>query len=274
MKQKKQRRTLSIMAMVCAALLAAAWLCGCSAQQADSARQLQPIVVGCDNYAPYTYIETNGDYGGVDVELAQEAFRRMGYEPQFQQIQWEEKDNLLHSGSVDCLWSCFTMTGREEQYQWAGPYLYSNQVVAVRADSDIHTLADLAGRRVGVQATTKAESIFLQRTDPRIPQVGRLYSCSTSGELQAMLRKGYVDAIAGHEEGLSEVLGRESGYRILSESLYISQLGVAFEKGTHAEFAAELTCTLNEMKQDGTVARIAEKYGLDPEMAVQGGSAS
>ena len=46
------------------------------------------------------------------------------------------------------------MSGRETKYQWAGPYMYSRQVVAVRADSDIQSLSDLAGKRIGVQATT------------------------------------------------------------------------------------------------------------------------
>ena len=53
------------------------------------------------------------------------------------------------------------MDGREEEYQWAGPYLYSRQVVAVRSDSDIYTLQDLAGKVVAVQSTTKPEELFL-----------------------------------------------------------------------------------------------------------------
>ena len=53
------------------------------------------------------------------------------------------------------------MNGREDKYQWAGPYLYSRQMVAVRKESEINTIQDLEGKRIAVQATTKAEDLFL-----------------------------------------------------------------------------------------------------------------
>ena len=69
------------------------------------------------------------------------------------------------------------MDGREEEYQWAGPYLYSRQVVAVRSDSDIRTLQDLAGKVVAVQSTTKPEELFLNAEQNGLPRLRRLYSC-------------------------------------------------------------------------------------------------
>ena len=52
------------------------------------------------------------------------------------------------------------MNNREESYLWAGPYACSRQVVAVRQDSDIQSLGDLAGHRVAVQISSKPEEIF------------------------------------------------------------------------------------------------------------------
>lgn len=88
---------------------------------------------------------------------------------------------------------------------------------------------------------------------------------STTEELFAALRKGYVDAIAGHEAMITAfVKGGNGYYRLLEESPYVSELGVAFEKGTHQDLAERLTETLRAMEADGTIARIVEKYGLDP----------
>ena len=68
---------------------------------------------------------------GIDVELATEAFRRMGYQVEPVQINWEKKKELLESGEIDCIMGCFSMEGRLDEYRWAGPYIASRQVVAV-----------------------------------------------------------------------------------------------------------------------------------------------
>ena len=75
-----------------------------------------PSSSACDgDYKPYTYVASDGTPNGADVELAREAFGRMGYDVQFEAIVWENKDEYLSSGEIDCLWSCYTMSGREDQ---------------------------------------------------------------------------------------------------------------------------------------------------------------
>ena len=153
----------------------------------------------------------------------------------------------------------------------AGPYMYSRQVVAVRADSDIQSLSDLAGKRICVQATTKAESLFLGEISSLLPEVKQVNSFETTEDMFAALRKGYVDAVAGHEALVAKWTNLdESSYRVLAESPYSSELGVAFAKDTHEDLAVQLTQTLEDMKQDGTIGRVAEKFGLDAEKTVWG----
>lgn len=82
------------------------------------------------------------------------------------------------------------MNDRENQYQWAGPYLYSRQVVAVQKNSGITKISDLEGKRIAVQATTKPEEILLKGSFPGIPEVERVYSMSGMDEIYASLRKG------------------------------------------------------------------------------------
>ena len=113
----------------------------------SSSNDLKPLIIGSDNYVPYSYLDSDGNFTGIDVEIAREACRRMGYTPVFKQIVWDNKDIYLNEGAVDCLWGCFTMTDREDKYNWAGPYMYSRHIVVVNKDSGIENLADLKGKR-------------------------------------------------------------------------------------------------------------------------------
>ena len=238
---------------------------GCGEKKEKAAdSELPELVIGMDYFEPYSYQTSDGEYKGVDVELAEEALQRLGYQPKFENIVWEDKDELLADGTIDCLWSSYSMNGREDKYQWAGPYLYSRQMVVVKVESEIQTLQDLKGKRVAVQATTKAEDLFLHNIASDLPQMEQVNCFSTTNELYAALRKNYVDAIAGHEAMLGSLVQYGKGiYRMLEESPYKSELGIAFKKETHGELAADLTETLKEMQDEGVTKEIVTKYGLD-----------
>ena len=267
----KKRGKAGLLLVIGTVMMAAVLLSACRTEDKTAVSSEKTIVIGYDPFDPYTYQDVNGDMAGIDVEIARQAFDRLGYEPVFKLINWEDKDIYLADGTVDCLWACFTMTDREDKYQWAGPYMYSRQMVAVRDDSDIYELSGLAGKRIAVQATGKAEMAFLNAADYGLPEVERVFSLSTTDEMYAILRKGYVDAIAGHEGMLGKIVNDGTNtYRMLEESIYASELGVAFEKGTHEELARELTEILEAMKADGSIGQIAEKYGMDAEKTVGG----
>ena len=253
-------------------LLLAVCPTACKNDSENEDSKLNKIVVGIDKYQPYSYMDLNGNYTGIDIELATIVFNKLGYEPEFQFISWHEKNNLLDDGTIDCIWSCYSMNEREALYQWAGPYLNSSQVIAVRTDSDIYTFDDLSGKRVGVQATTRAAALFLHDTSSELPEVYRVNIFATSDDMFAAMRKSYVDAIAGHEALINELVTEgEGGYRLLDQSLQDSKLGVAFKKGTHIELTSQIDQLFEELTADGTIAGIVEKYGLDVSFSVIGG---
>ena len=222
---------------------------------------LPQIIVGSDTYPPYIYLNNDGIPAGIDVEIATEAFRRMGYAARFETIDWEQKTTLVESGAIDCIWGCFSMDGREEIYRWAGPYMVSRQVVAVDADSSIQTLGDLAGKTIAVQSTGKPEEIFLSGSDPRIPQTVEVLSIENRSVQYAMLTCGYVDGIAAHETGILQYRKDNAvDFRILEEPLLVTGLGIAFAKNDTRGLDSQLTDTLAQMRADGTLERIVGRY--------------
>ena len=247
----------------CTLLAASAALGGLTACGGTDAKNsdLPQILIGSDTYPPYIYLNNDGIPAGIDVEIATEAFRRMGYAARFEVIDWEQKTALVESGAIDCIWGCFSMQGRETLYRWAGPYMVSRQVVAVNADSSIQSLSDLAGRTVAVQTTGKPEELFLSGSDPRIPQAVEVFSTEDRSVQYAMLACGYVDAIAAHETAILQYMKDSNAvFRILEEPLLVTGLGVAFAKNDSRGLDHQLNDTFAQMREDGTLERIVGKY--------------
>lgn len=261
----KKRHLITLLLMVlCMTLL----LGGCGGTQAtdpEPAQQLPEITVGCDDYPPFSYLDTNGSLTGIDVELATEAFNRIGYKPVFKIISWEDKKELLSSGDIDCIWSCFTMDGREDEYKWAGPYMRSEQVIAVNEDSDIYTLQDLEGKLIAVQSTTKPEDI-LRAHGSGVPEFRKVISVKKRDLIFTMLSKGYVDAAAAHITAVEQFMKDcELNFRVLDEPLLTVGLGAAFDINDDRGLDERLDSVLEEMRSDGTTERIIGRYLSDPE---------
>lgn len=241
--------------------------CGKTVSETDNS-ELPALIIGSDEYLPYFYMDSDGDFAGIDVDLAREACRRLGLRAEFRRISWRNKDTYLESGEIDCLWGSFSMTGQEDQYAWAGPYMTSRHVLLVAEDSPVTTLADLEGLQVGVQFTSKPDELFSAGAGIGFPTLRSLYCFSGTEELLAALRKGYVDAIAGHETMFLEYMKTATGhYRILEEPLLEVQLGVAFVMDGGESMAARLTEVLRSMYEDGFVASVLERYGVSAERA-------
>ncbi len=250
--------------------IAAAPLFACADTDFDNGyTNLPEIVIGSDDYPPFFFNSDNGEFAGIDVELATEACKIMGYKPRFVQIEWSDKNRLLDEGEIDCLWGSFTRTGRENDYSWSQPYMNSRQVVAVLSDSEINTISDLEGKKIALQATSKPDEIFSGKTIEKfdVPKLGKIYCFTKFEQIFTSISEGYVDAIAGHESVLREYMKTSTvQLRILSEPLLEVQLGVAFKKGTHADVINRLNQALSLMEKNGFTAGVVEKYGLDPKL--------
>lgn len=242
-------------------------LSGCGKTDKVSDIEKRPVIkIGSDGYPPYNYLDEDGVPTGIDVDLATEAFGRMGYDVEVVSIDWERKKELVENGTIDCIWDCFTMAGRLDDYQWAGPYMISNQVVAVNENSDIYKLSDLAGKKVAIQSTTKPESIFLNREDERIPKLGKLICLEQRELIYTFLGKGYADALAAHETSILQYMKDYNvKFRILEEPLMTVGIGIAFANNDTRGLQDELDQVLDEMREDGTSEKIIGKYLDDPE---------
>ena len=101
-----------------------------------SAEERTQLIVGFDaEFPPYGYLdEETNEYTGLDLDLAQAVCDYYGWELKKQPIDWDAKDMELNSGSIDCIWNGFTITGREDEYTWSSPY--TPEIKPLEAGSD------------------------------------------------------------------------------------------------------------------------------------------
>lgn len=222
--------------------------------------EMTTLTVGFDaEYAPYGYKDDSGEYVGFDLDLAQEVCDRMGWELKKQPINWDAKDMELNSGTIDCIWNGFTMTGREEDYTWSDPYMNNRQVVVVRSESDIASFDDLAGKIVEVQTDSSAEAALAE-----MPELTATFSMlQTTPDYNAAfmdLEMGAVDAIAIDVVVASyQMEQRGDGFKMLDGELASEKYGIGFKLGNEA-LRDQVQAALEEMAADGTVAAISEKW--------------
>ena len=244
------------------ALAAAAVLAGCG-ERDDGTRK---FTVGFDaDFPPYGY-KDGAEYKGFDLDLAREVCARRGWKFVANPINWDAKDMELNSGSIDCIWNGFTIQGREDAYTWTVPYVDNSQVVLVKAGSPIKTLADLKGKIVGVQTDTPVQKALSKDGDKK--ELG-----ATFKELVVMpnynqavneLNMGGVDAVAMDvgvaKKKMADLPGK---FEMLGEIVMTETYGIGFKKG-NVSLKDEVEATLKEIFADGTGAKIAEKYQIEP----------
>ena len=153
------------------------------------------LIVGFDqDFPPMGFMGDDGEYTGFDLELAQEAAKRLGLEYKPQPIAWDAKDMELESGNIDCIWNGFTMTGREDGYTWSEPYMENSQVFVVAGDSGIKSQADLAGKVVECQVDSSAEAALKEVPD-LTATFAQLLTTADYNTAFMDLEQGAVDAL-------------------------------------------------------------------------------
>ena len=222
--------------------------------------ELPVLRIGVDTLQPFFYIDENGNYAGIDAEIATEACRRAGYRPEFVKISWNNRDDYLERGAVDCLWSAFIKNGREDSYLWTDTYLQSNLRAIVDTKSPDQNISSLAGKAgIAVRSGSKIEDILLNNSSDHAPI--HIYSCGTFDMAESAFIKGYIGALGGHEAVLQEILNEYPGsYRFLDGSIMTADLGVAFYKEDTSEHCQKINDELQSMLEDGSIRTISEKY--------------
>ena len=219
-------------------------------------------------YPPYSYLGDNGDYEGFDVEMCQKVCDILGWNLEIVPINWDTKDIQLEAKEIDCIWSGLTIYANgitEDRFTLSFAYSDNTQMILTKKGSGIETLADVAGKRVGVQLGTSAEAALAE--DGEAAEFG-----ATFGELVRYenynicfteLMAGAIDAIAIDAPVANEKIAKYGDdYYCLDEVFAHEKYGICFRK-EDTELCAQVEDAYMQLVNDGTYLELAEAYGLN-----------
>ena len=244
-----------------ALMLAALMLCFCFV----GCKSEETIVVGYTIYAPMNYTDENGKLIGFDTELATAVFENLGYKVLFQEIVWGSRYTDLNAGTIDCIWNGFTANcadnddgiQRSEKVDFSYNYMENRQVIVVKKDSGIASAADLSGKQGAAESGSAGETygntfegVTIKGFDVQTKCIFEVNAGTADfAVVDAQLAKSYVGQ--GDYANLMVVDGLSSD---------VEYYAIGFKKDS--ELTAKVNEQLEKLAADGTIAELAEKYGV------------
>lgn len=249
--------------MILAGMMAMS-LASCGGSKADSdvayVEENGKMVIGYTIYEPMNYEDENGELTGFDTEFAQAVCEKLGVEPEFVVIDWDNKFLELESKSIDCVWNGMTITEEAKlNASVTDPYVKNAQVVVASKDAidSIKSAEDLKGKKLAAEAGSAGE---LAIKDNALDENYTAVAAQTDALLEVM--SGSADACVIDITMANAMTGEGTSYETLAPSIELTteEYGIAFRK--ESDLTAKVNEIMTELKADGTLPALAEKYTL------------
>ena len=232
----------------------------------DNTPKQENVVVGYTIYEPMNY-EVDGKLVGFDTELAEAVFEKINCNVVFKLIDWDQKYTELNSGTISCIWNGFTANtadddgvARADKVDFSYNYMGNKQVIVAK-EAFINQIKDtnsFSGKVGAVEKSSAGDTYLSENLKGAIKK-------GVTSQLDAMkeLSMGTVDFVVVDEQlakayvGKGDYAGLAISDKVYSDAEYYA---IGFKKGS--DLTAKVNAALEELAKDGTIAKLAEKYGL------------
>lgn len=219
------------------------------------------MIVGLDDsFPPMGYRDEKGEIVGFDIDLARRAAEIMGIEARFQPVVWAGIILELNNKNIDLVWNGMTITpARQEAINFTKPYLANRQIIIVQKDSDINSKADLAGKKIAIQAGSSAVDA-VKSDEATFNSLSGMVEFPNNTEALLDLAAGRVSAVVVDEiVGRYYIAKKPDIYRVLQDNFGDEEFGIGIRKSDEA-FRAELQKAIDTMIADGSAKKISEQW--------------
>lgn len=224
------------------------------------------VVIGYTIYEPMNYKDASGKLVGFDTELAEAVFAKLGYNVVFKELIWDNKYTEINAGTIDCIWNGFTANtsdddgvARSSKIDFSYNYMLNKQVVVAKTElaATVTEMNGLAGK-VGAAEKGSAGYSYLNNLTDAVKK-------EAASQLDALkeLTLGTADFVVLDEQLADAYIGK-GDYTGLAKVEALSSdpeyYAIGFKKGS--ALTAEVNRALEELAADGTIGKLAEKYGV------------
>lgn len=238
-----------IIALALAVMMAVCVFAGCSAKS-------EKLTMATNaEFPPFEYLE-NGEIVGADVDIAKAIAEKLGRELEITNIDFDAALTGAATGKYDMAVAGITANDeRKKNMNFSVDYYTASQAIIVLADSAISGVADLEGKTISCQEGTTGEQYLLDNEYT-------VQSFKTGAEAVTALTSGKVDAVVIDDAVARALSAEQNGKtKVLDEALTQEAYAIALKKGDD-KLTAEIDKALGELKADGTLAKIFEKFEL------------
>ncbi|GAA3822277.1 ABC transporter substrate-binding protein [Nocardioides panacisoli] len=209
-------------------------------------------------YPPFEDFDKSSDTGftGFDIDIMSEIAKRLDLDLKVQDSAFDPLQNgsALASGQCDVAASAMTITpDREKVIDFSDGYYASKQSLLVPSDSDIASIDDLSGKKVGVQQGTTGKT-YAEENAPD----AELVSFPSDAEMYQAIKAGQVDALL-QDLPVNLDHTKDGQFKIVETYDTDEEYGFGIKKG-NTQLVEDINGALKDMHDDGTYDTIYNKY--------------
>ena len=218
------------------------------------------LVAGMEgNWAPWSYhdLDTN-EVIGYDADTARAIGEKLGVEVQIVEAPWESLFAGLDDGRYDIVINGVEVTDeRSEKYDFSEPYAYIHTALVVRKDNEeIKSFDDLKGKKT----VNSIGSTYMELAESYGASAAGV---STLNDTIQNVIDGRADATLNADVSIYDYLNQQpdANIKIVATTEDASHVAIPIRKGDEtASFEKAVNAAIEELKADGTLAELSEKY--------------
>ena len=206
-------------------------------------------------FPPYEMTTDSGEFEGIDIETAQAIADKLGLELQIDDMDFDAALLAVQQGKADMVMAGVTVTDeRQNVMDFTDSYATGIQSIIVKEDSDIASVDDLAGKKIGTQRGTTG---YLYCSDDFGDENVVAYGDGLTAV--QMLNNGQVDCVVIDNAPAKEFIAANPGLKLLDTAYVEESYAIGIGKG-NTELKDAINTALEELKADGTLQAIVDKY--------------